>query len=272
MTDDRGMGCSASTPYGEELSRAEMLEWYRDEMEGYSALVSAVGPYSYVYHELNRYLGFRHIQIPISAVVLGVGSATGEELLPIAERIGTLKVMEPSEKLQVESLGECASVQYVKPIPLQPFPFEDEFFDLITCFGVLHHVPDVRRHIHECWRVLKPGGAFLLREPIVSMGDWRVPRRGLTKRERGIPLEWLDKVVAEQGFCVDRRSLCNVNWLARCVKKVGVVPYSSRLFVRADACISRWWPWSIVYHRTKWHHKLAPASVFYVLTKRDEAA
>ncbi len=40
----------------------------------------------------------------------------------------------------------------------EAFPFEDNSFDIIYSWGVLHHTPDTRRAIEEVYRVLRPGG------------------------------------------------------------------------------------------------------------------
>jgi SAM-dependent methyltransferase len=40
--------------------------------------------------------------------------------------------------------------------------FADNTFDVVYSFGVLHHTPDTVRCISEVYRVLKPGGEFLL--------------------------------------------------------------------------------------------------------------
>lgn len=41
-------------------------------------------------------------------------------------------------------------------------PFEDNFFDMIYSFGVLHHTPDIEVCLKEAHRVLKPDGKIIL--------------------------------------------------------------------------------------------------------------
>jgi SAM-dependent methyltransferase len=41
-------------------------------------------------------------------------------------------------------------------------PFDDDTFDFVYSFGVLHHTDDTVRCISECRRVLRPGGELLL--------------------------------------------------------------------------------------------------------------
>ena len=41
-------------------------------------------------------------------------------------------------------------------------PFSDNDFDLLVEFNVLHHVLDWKKAIDEAWRVLKPGGRWVI--------------------------------------------------------------------------------------------------------------
>lgn len=44
----------------------------------------------------------------------------------------------------------------------EALPYEDDFFDLVYSWGVLHHTPDTKRAIAEAVRVTKPGGTIKL--------------------------------------------------------------------------------------------------------------
>ncbi|MDE3241328.1 MAG: methyltransferase domain-containing protein [Nitrospirota bacterium] len=52
-------------------------------------------------------------------------------------------------------------------------PFRDASFDLVSCRGVLHHLPDVPAALREIHRVLRPGGELILSEP---SNDWWLVR------------------------------------------------------------------------------------------------
>jgi ubiquinone/menaquinone biosynthesis C-methylase UbiE len=44
----------------------------------------------------------------------------------------------------------------------ESLPFEDNSFDVVYSNGVLHHVPDIQKAFQEVFRVLRPGGEFVV--------------------------------------------------------------------------------------------------------------
>lgn len=47
-------------------------------------------------------------------------------------------------------------------------PYEDNSFDVVTCIQSFHHYPDSDKAMKEAYRVLKPGGLYLLSDTGVS--------------------------------------------------------------------------------------------------------
>jgi 2-polyprenyl-3-methyl-5-hydroxy-6-metoxy-1,4-benzoquinol methylase len=146
--------------------------------------------------------------------------------------------------------------------------YAEGVFDLLTCFGVLHHIPNVSTLVSEFYRCLAPDGYALVREPVISMGDWREPRPGLTKRERGIPLGILRNTLREAGFTIVRETLCMFSVTQRLGRILRESPFNCRAIVRWDRLASRLFAWNLRYHATNVLQKLRPVAVFYVLRKR----
>lgn len=46
--------------------------------------------------------------------------------------------------------------------PSERIPFQDEYFDFVTCFNALDHVDNIDETLSEIVRVLREGGSFLL--------------------------------------------------------------------------------------------------------------
>ena len=239
--------------YGDDFSAEEIRGWLDDEKESYSSLFDVGGGgYGYGYHALNWEHGFRFLPGVRFRNVLGVGSSNGDEFKPIIERIGSLCILEPSERFKDGEI-DGVPVRYVRPRPGGELPFTDNSFDLITCFGTLHHIPNVSKVVGEMHRVLAVGGLALVREPIVSLGDWRTPRKGLTARERGIPLDVFRSIIKSSGFKVLRERKC-------------MFPRTNGHLL-ADKILSRLFEWNYNYHPKSFFQKLRPTSVFYVLQK-----
>lgn len=268
MTDELASYFSGEKLYGNDFTIEEICKWFSDEAEGYANLGSKNRDrYVYSYHQLNRYHGHKFLSGRRFDNALGIGSAYGDEFKPIIKSISSVTILDPSDAFAgaKDILGVPCS--YQKPNPSGDMDFESGHFDLISSLDVMHHIPNVSHVIDECSRCLKKGGVMLLREPITSMGDWRKPRAGLTKRERGIPLPLLEQFIGDAGFTVVNRSLCHFPVIPRIAKKIGVVPYNNLAFTMMDSLFGRMFSWNLKYHRTNFFEKLAPSSAFYVLTR-----
>ncbi|MCL6751566.1 hypothetical protein KBT16_11545 [Nostoc sp. CCCryo 231-06] len=137
----------------------------------------------------------------------------------------------------------------------------------MTCIGVLHHIPNVTTVVKEIYRCLINDGYALVREPIVSMGDWSKPRQGLTKRERGIPVEIFRNIIKDTGFKVKRETFCCFPIIPIIYKLIRKSAYNSDVATWADARLSSLFKWNIRYHPTKVIHKFRPTSIYFILTK-----
>ncbi|WP_013323781.1 class I SAM-dependent methyltransferase [Gloeothece verrucosa] len=56
----------------------------------------------------------------------------------------------------------------------QDLPFEEESFDNIVMFDVLHHIENVTLFFNEALRVLRPGGRVAMMEPYISLVSWPI--------------------------------------------------------------------------------------------------
>lgn len=259
--------------YGDDFTAEEIAHWFEDEREGYFNLYygddnpKALENSAYEYAELAEQHCYRWLPKREFPSALGIGSAHGAELKPLLARSERVTVLEPSDGFASTSI-DGKPVTYVKPNPSGIMPFPREQFDIAVCFSVLHHIPNVSTILAEMFRVLKPGGFALLREPTHSMGDWREPRRGLTKRERGIPLRIFRNIVSNAGFEIVRETPCMFSLTSRLSPLLGVrSAWTSKSMVRVDRliCAIPIWPEKYGAHRA-WH-KVRPTSVSFVLEK-----
>ncbi len=259
--------------YGDDFTEPEREAWFRDEQEAYYAISRgaehAHAPRSYGYHALNRKYGYAHLPPGRFDKILSLGGAFGDELLPIIDRIDSVAIVEPAEGFASSDI-QGVPVAYVAPQASGLLPFADDTFSLATCFGTLHHVCNVSSVVRELARCLKPGSLALIREPIISMGDWRKPRPMLTKRERGIPLPLFDRVLTQAGFEIVRRRTCMFAMTNQLNMRRGDV-YDSALLVAIDGILCQLTQWHWRYHRETFLQKLTPTSVFYAVRKRGAA-
>lgn len=265
MTRNMPSALSGRKLYGDDFSAEQIAQWFREEQEAYYQLTRTYGEYRYSYHARNIEHGFRHLPGGTFQKVLGIGSAYGDELAPILNRCCEVTILEPSDGFKNPAF------KYVKPQPSGVMPFPDATFDLVTCLGVLHHIPNVSTALREIGRVLKPSGHALVSEPIISMGDWTGRRRGLTKNERWIPIALFREFIANSGLTVTREHLHSFALTSRWAYLVRRPPYNIKWIVKLDSFLCALPIWFRCYHPRLAIQKLRATAVFFVLTKKPDA-
>ena len=98
--------------------------------------------------------------------VLEIGTGIGTDLIEYAkngskvygidlgpDQIDLTKLNFKLRNLDYEDLKVCSA---------ENIEYEDETFDLVYSFGVLHHTPDTEKAISEIYRILKPDGQAII--------------------------------------------------------------------------------------------------------------
>lgn len=259
---------NGSKLYGDDFDLAQINRWYEEEKEGYLAgYFQEFSEKIYGLDALNAATMYKYVRERKFDKVLGYGSSYGQEVGPIASMIRKLIIVEPTT-------AYCRDEIFGVPLEFRPanidgvVPCENACFDLIVSFSVLHHVPNVSFVLNEFYRVLKPGGILLVREPIVSMGDWRRQRGRLTKNERGIPLMVFRTILNIAMFRTIAETLCCFSPMTTVLNKLIKTPYNSSLIVCCDLILCRLFGFNYAYHAETLLRKFRPTSVAYVLEKR----
>lgn len=258
---------------GNDFNYSEILQWYSDEENAYAKLLeNSSSSYEYSYHEFNKFHAMNFLansywkNEKINA--LGLGAAYGDEFQPISNILESITIVDPSDKFQTKH--PSLNVKWVKPLPSGIFEFNDACYDLVTSLGALHHIPNVEFVLQEIHRVLRKDGLLVLREPVVSMGDWNKDRPGLTKRERGIPLNILLRFFSNIGFKIEYKQLCMFTPFPVLLSKMGYSGsiYNNKLLTLVDHLLSKVFTFNAsTYHRKTVLSKIAPSSVYFILRK-----
>jgi ubiquinone/menaquinone biosynthesis C-methylase UbiE len=135
-----------------------------------SALSSNTQEYYYEI-ETKRYQYQYHIPSILGWVdwnekqVLEVGSGVGTDARQIINKGGVYTGINidagsvASTSKALEAFGLQGNISQVNAVDMS---FDDNTFDIVYSFGVLHHIPEVDDAIREISRVLKPGGELLI--------------------------------------------------------------------------------------------------------------
>jgi SAM-dependent methyltransferase len=260
---------SGTKLYGDDFDSDEIAAWFADEAQAYTDMTGANADDSFGYTQWAIRHGYRHL--PSGRTfdhVLGFGSGRGTELEPINGRAGRFTVVESSTSY-VASRRLTKPVRQLMAQPSGDIGLCDGDVDLVVCLGVLHHIPNVSHVVGEFGRVVPGGGYAIIREPVTSMGDWREPRPGLTRRERGIPRALLRSILTDAGFEVEHETLVGFPLIANTWRWLGKPPYNTRAWTVLDQVVCATLAPNLTYHATARFRKLRPTSVAIVARRRS---
>ena len=114
---------------------------------------------------------------PQGATVLDVGCGDGRGLVTLAKRYAPFSLAGvDADSAQLErariTLQRAGLVAHLQQASMETLPLPAQTYDMVTSFGVLHHVPDWRKGVSEIARVLRHGGIFYSLEfyaPLLSL-------------------------------------------------------------------------------------------------------
>jgi ubiquinone/menaquinone biosynthesis C-methylase UbiE len=97
--------------------------------------------------------------------VLELGCGAGIDSVEFARygaKVTALDFSDAGIKATTELMKETGiEFKLMKHDLTKPLPFQNDSFDVVYSFGVLHHIPKVTPVINEVYRILRPEGIFM---------------------------------------------------------------------------------------------------------------
>ena len=113
---------------------------------------------------IDELLTFAHINH--AQTILDVGCGIGGSSLYLAEKFGATATGITLSPVQAQRATERAQKAHIEAqfqvADALEMPFADQQFDLVWTLESGEHMPDKQKFLHECCRVLKPGGRLMM--------------------------------------------------------------------------------------------------------------
>lgn len=102
------------------------------------------------------------LSLPPQPRILDAGCGSGRNLVELSG-FGTVVGLEPSSR--GAEVARARGVGEVVMAGVDPMPFDDSHFDLVTCLDVIEHIEDDRGALAEMRRVTRPEGVLVITVP-----------------------------------------------------------------------------------------------------------
>ena len=189
-------------------------------------------------------LAFVEQQAPAEVLaLLDIGCGTGNQLVANRAVVSTARLVGVDRSMGMlhQAQHKAPDLTWVQADGAR-LPFCAQRFDFITCQYVLHHVQDKAALLREVWRVLRPGGRFVLSNICPQeMADWLYYQYFPTSRARDLEAFWPPEMVVGTmeavGFVtvVERQHLCYAQDLHTWLDTVRHRETCSQLLTISDA-------------------------------------
>lgn len=136
-----------------------------------------------------------------SAVILDVGCGTGAVLTELEGRGSAVGVDLSQEAL---AYSKSRGLNHLVYANAEQLPFLDHTFDAVVSLDTIEHVPGHHKAVAEVFRVLKPGGVFVMNVPAFSW-LWG-PHDVALMHQRRYTRRQVADVVSGVGFSVHKLS------------------------------------------------------------------
>ena len=110
--------------------------------------------------------------------VLDVGCGTGRMVENLKKFGAKVTGLDVSEKMLAIAKKHFSTTEFVLG-DIEELPFEDESFDMVVATFVIVHLGTLQRAFDEVYRVLKPGGVFL----VSNVNQRKAPKLKMEKEE-----------------------------------------------------------------------------------------